>query len=124
MKLILAILLINFILINSKENLRDKSANDTDASSIDDIIENIIDNLDTVVDKMVELDFDGDQLADEDIMINDVDLNKIKQFFFDSEDKIKVEEINEEDDINIKEENEEDQSIWPETPEPQYKFIV
>ena len=122
MKLILAILLINFILINSKDNLRDNSANDTDDSSIIDIIENIIDNLDTVIDKMAEIDLNEDQLTEEDIMLDD-DINKIKQFFLESEDKIKVEEINEEDDINIKEDNE-DQSLWPETPEPQYKFIV
>ena len=56
-------------------------------------------------------------------MLDDEDINKIKEFFLESEDKIKVEEINEEDDINIKEDNE-DQSLWPETPEPQYKFIV
>ena len=123
MKLILAILLINFILINSKDNLRDNSANDTDTSSIIDIIENIIDNLDTVIDKMVEIDLNEDQLTEEDIMLDDEDINKIKEFFLESEDKIKVEEINEEDDINIKEDNE-DQSLWPETPEPQYKFIV
>ena len=122
MKLILAILLINFILINSKDNLRDNSANDTDTSSIIDIIDNIIDNLDTVIDKMAEIDLNEDQLTEEDIMLDD-DINKIKQFFLESEDKIKVEEINEEDDINIKEDNE-DQSLWPETPEPQYKFIV
>ena len=123
MKLILAILLINFILINSKDNLRDNSANDTDTSSIIDIIDNIIDNLDTVIDKMVEIDLNEDQLTEEDIMLDDEDINKIKEFFLESEDKIKVEEINEEDDINIKEDNE-DQSLWPETPEPQYKFIV
>ena len=123
MKLILAILLINFILINTKENLRDTSENDTDSSAINDILENLIDNLDNVVDKIVELDLDEDQLAEEDIMLNNEDLNKIKQFFFETEDKIKVEEIKEEDEKNINEDNE-DQSLWPETPEPQYKFIV
>ena len=69
MKLILAILLINFILINSKDNLRDNSANDTDTSSIIDIIENIIDNLDTVIDKMAEIDLNEDQLTEEDICL-------------------------------------------------------
>ena len=72
---------------------------------------------------MAEIDLNEDQLTEEDIMLDDEDINKIKQFFLESEDKIKVEEINEEDDINIKEDNE-DQSLWPETPEPQYKFIV
>ena len=72
---------------------------------------------------MVEIDFDEDQLTEEDLMLVDEDINKIKQIFLESEDKIKVEDINEEDDIIIKEDNE-DQSIWPETPEPQYKFIV
>ena len=123
MKLILAILLINFILINSKDNLRDKSSNDTDSSFINDIIENILDNFDNVVDKMVEINFDGEQLTEEDLMLDDEEINKIKQIFSESEDKIKAEKINEEDDINIKEDNE-DQSLWPETPEPQYKFIV
>ena len=123
MKLILAILLINFILINSKDNLRDKSENDTDSSLIKDVIENLIDNLGNMVDKMVEIDFDENQLTEEDLMLDDEDINKIKQIFLESEDRIKVEDINEEDDIIIKEDNE-DQSIWPETPEPQYKFIV
>ena len=123
MKLILAILLINFILINSKDNLRDKSSNDTDSSFINDIIENILDNFDNVVDKMVEINFDGEQLTEEDLMLDDEEINKIKQIFSESDDKIKAEKINEEDDNNIKEDNE-DQSLWPETPEPQYKFIV
>ena len=123
MKLILAILLVNFILIDSKDNLRDKSENDTDSSLINDVIENLIDNLGNMVDKMVEIDFDEDQLTEEDLMLDDEDINKIKQIFLESEDKIKIEDINEEDDIIIKEDNE-DQSIWPETPEPQYKFIV
>ena len=123
MKLFLAILLINFLMINSKENIRDNSENGTDASSINDILENIIDNLDAVVDKIVQIDLDEDQLTAEDIAIDEEAINKIKQFFLEEDDKIKLGEINEEDDINIKEDDE-DQSIWPETPEPQYKFIV
>ena len=54
MKLILAILLINFILINSKDNLRDKSGNETDSSLINDVIENLIDNLGSMVIKWLK----------------------------------------------------------------------
>ena len=122
MKLILALLLIYFISINSKDNLRDKSANDTDSSFLNDIIEDYINNLGSVVDKMIEIDFDEDQLTEEDLMLDDEDLNKIKEMFLELEDKMEVEDINEENDIIMKEDNE-DQSLWPETPEPQYKFI-
>lgn len=105
MKLNLTIILINFIIIKMKDNLTYNSSIDNlfeDEEIVD--IKDIINDIDKFLNDAID-DIDNLNILNNDII--EIDLNDI---------------IN--DDEYMEEELEENESIWPERPIPQYKFIV